>query len=346
MSRLAIDFAIIGLAFACSAILTRIAMRIAIPDMPNERSAHDTPVPRTGGIAMAGAFFGFLLPLYVFTDLTGPGLFGFAVFAGIAALLWTVALYDDRYVLAALPRLFAQFLAGLIFALLVGRIARIDLSPFAAIDLHWIIAIPLTVLWLVFFINAYNFMDGINGLAAGVGLLVAVFTAIATGPGFAHLVAILLIGVLGGFLLFNFPGGRIFMGDTGSQVLGFVFAALAVLAPLEAGATLPFEFIPFLFLPFIFDVLLTLIVRWRRGEQLMTGHRDHLYQLLIRAGFGHAAVSAIHWLAVAVFGILALLNLNTGWTHWLWLLAAALAVQSIYAVWVYRLARTRGVFAT
>ncbi len=343
MRLLIVDLVLLGLSFTLSAVLTAVARRIAITDVPNERSSHQQPTPRTGGIAMVLSFFALLIPVYTVFSLGQPPATAMMVFVGLAALLWTVSLLDDKRGVAASQRLIVQLVAAGGFALLIGRIETVNLSPVSVIELGWF-SYVLTMVWIIFFINAFNFMDGIDGIAAGTGLVACLFVVLVMPWGFGHASAVLLIGVLGGFLLFNFPRGRIFMGDSGSQVLGFIFAGLAVLLPAESGGAVPFEFLPLLFVSFIFDVAWTLIKRARRGEQLMSGHREHLYQLLIRSGYSHRAVAIGHFASVCLFGAAAVFVIRGQWPGWLWLLVGALLAHIVYAALVQKRARRFGLF--
>ncbi len=345
MTLLSLEISLIFLSFVICAIGTRLAMTIAIQDIPNERSSHTTPVPRTGGIAISLCFFGFLVPIFTFTGFAFPSFFEMSVYAGLAALIWTVALFDDRHGLGVWPRLLVQISAALLFSVFVVHVESLNLTPWLVTDIGFI-GYLLSICWIIFFMNCFNFMDGINGLAAGTGLIAAVVIAVLTDWNFPHLISLLLIGILAGFLVFNFPCGKVFMGDTGSQVLGFVFATLALMLPKESGGQIPFELMPLLFFSFIFDVVLTLIIRFRRGETLMTGHRDHLYQILIRANIRPAWVTLGYLSSTAIIGLLSWIVWSAGGTSWLWLLIGALLAHIGYAFLVYRFARHRGVFDT
>ena len=145
----------------------------------------------------------------------------------------------------------------------------------------------MTVLWLLFATNAMNFIDGLNGLAGGVALIAAGFLAgiaAAHGGWFAYFAALLLVAGLAGFLPFNFPRARIFMGDVGSQFCGFILAILAVVASRFDNVELSFLIVPMLLSGVLFDVAFTLIRRALAGERLTEPHRGHLYQVAQRSG--------------------------------------------------------------
>ncbi len=163
---------------------------------------------------------------------------------------------------------------------------------------------PATLAWILFVTNAMNFIDGLNGLAAGVALIASCFLAgIAASHGgwFAYFAALLLTAGLIGFLPFNFPRARIFMGDVGSQFCGFMLAMLGVVASRFDGVELSLLLVPMLLSGVLFDVAFTLARRAVLGERLTTPHRGHLYQVAQRSGMPAWSVALVHW-AFAVFG--------------------------------------------
>jgi UDP-GlcNAc:undecaprenyl-phosphate GlcNAc-1-phosphate transferase len=177
---------------------------------------------------------------------------------------------------------------------------------------------PVTLAWLLFATNAMNFIDGLDGLAGGVGLIAAGFLAgiAATHDGwFAYAVSLMLVAGLAGFLPFNFPRARIFMGDVGSQFCGFMLAVLAVVASRFQGLEMSFLLVPMLLSGVLFDVAFTLVRRGVAGEQLTAAHRGHLYQIAQRAGVPAPAVAVVHW-GFAAFGGLCCLVFMAAPTAW------------------------------
>ncbi|MCD6384933.1 undecaprenyl/decaprenyl-phosphate alpha-N-acetylglucosaminyl 1-phosphate transferase, partial [Candidatus Sumerlaeota bacterium] len=288
--------------FIVSLFLTQfsliIARRFKILAIPNERSSHTRPTPRIGGIGFVVTFFVFL---YLSTSFVGGDkesrLFikAVAVGGGVAFLL---GLIDDIIGLSPLAKLAGQIIPAcspLIFAL---HINRIYVPLVGSIEMG-VLGLPLTVLWLLFFINAFNFMDGMDGKAGSFTTIVVASLIVyffwghwgelsnSTTIPFFITVCGILMGVIGGFLVFNFPPARTFMGDCGSQFLGYLLGLFAVYFSEN--------FIGFVIvlMPFIYDVVYTLFWRWRQGLNLLQAHRSHLYQRLMRIGYSHKQVLQI-----------------------------------------------------
>jgi UDP-N-acetylmuramyl pentapeptide phosphotransferase/UDP-N-acetylglucosamine-1-phosphate transferase len=160
------------------------------------------------------------------------------------------------------------------------------------------------LLWILFTTNAMNFIDGLNGLASGVALIACLFIVVIAeqhGGWFAYAAAGLLASGLAGFLPFNFPKARIFMGDVGSQFCGFMLAVLAVVASRFDGVELSFLLMPMLLSGVLFDVGFTLVRRLVAGEAITQPHRGHLYQIAHRSGMPVVTVTLVHW-GFAAFG--------------------------------------------
>lgn len=271
---------------ACAACwwLSRDGGRFSLLDHPNARSLHDQPVPRSGGLAIwAGIVVGGLLML------AWQG--GRAELAWLGAgtlLVGIISLIDDRSHVPAGVRLLVHLAAGGL--LITGGLGlRSLVFPWITIELSTGISIILTLIIITWMINLYNFMDGIDGLAGG--MAVSGFGTLGLlgwmgGDGQFAMLSWVIAAAAGGFLVWNFPPARIFMGDSGSSVLGLLAAALSLwgdrlgLFPLWAALLV--------FSPFIVDATVTLAWRVIRGERFWEAHRNHFYQRLAQAdGWGH-----------------------------------------------------------
>jgi len=292
-------------------LLTDAGRRLAL-DHPNERSLHEGPVPRSGGIAIiagvaAGAAF---LPSAPMMTL------------GAALLLAAVSFADD---LAGLPT------AVRLGAHLAAAGAALALETGIADALSFLLP-ALTVAW---YANLYNFMDGSDGLAGGMAVFgFGAYAAAAHLAGHAPFAAVnaALAAASAAFLLFNFHPARIFMGDAGSVPLGFLGGMLGILG-WQAGVW-PLWFPLLVFAPFVCDASLTLLKRLLRGERIWQAHREHYYQRLVRMGFGHRGTAWIEYAAMAGCAAAALAAYKAGAAAQAGALASAGLALGLIAVWV------------
>jgi len=238
-------------------------------DLPNDRSSHTEAVPRGGGIAIAVSVLAALLA-------AGSRDGTIIQLLLIALALAALGLLDDRCGMSPITRLGIQLLAGVAVGLVVGRAS--DYSAILLIS---------SVIVMVYVINAFNFMDGINGISSTHGALFALVLAIEL----LHLderdggtLAIALVGAVLAFLPYNFPKARVFLGDVGSYFIGGLLAALAVYSVAVGASPL---LIASVFGYYIVDTASTIVVRIRRRANIFEAHRDHVYQLLVRSGRSH-----------------------------------------------------------
>jgi UDP-GlcNAc:undecaprenyl-phosphate GlcNAc-1-phosphate transferase len=343
MTRFVVVHAILlaGLAALSAAIAWAMARWRPLMDAPNARSSHAMPTPRGGGIGIVAATLcGWLLfwNAGFASRSAGAPEFGLAVGATIVAF---AGLLDDRRAQPASIKLGAQVLAtlvALVCGLTIDRVALPGLGPVELGVLAW----PLTALWIVGLTNAFNFMDGLDGLAASTATIAAAALALvaqASGNGPIAALAWSLAAGSAGFLLLNRPPARIFMGDVGSQFLGFAFAGIGVLMAGRIGDGGGALLVPLLLFHFLFDTALTAWRRARRGERLWQAHREHLYQRLNRTGLGHGAVTLCVGAAALAQAALAYMarDADAIWRA----LGIGFALQLAYATWVARREATR-----
>jgi UDP-N-acetylmuramyl pentapeptide phosphotransferase/UDP-N-acetylglucosamine-1-phosphate transferase len=276
---------------------SRIAARLL--DRPNERSLHETPVPRLGGlgvdlgIIVAAAIFGLPLRIWIVPFV----------------LLIALSLLDDWKSMPAAARLLGHLVAAAIFVA-------------TALPEFGYIGMAVTVLAVAWMSNLYNFMDGSDGLAGGMTLFGFGFYGVAAAWAGDAPFALLCLSVAGaalGFLFFNFPPARIFMGDCGSVPLGFLAAALGVAGWHDH--YWPAWFPALVFSPFVVDASVTLARRALRRERVWVAHRSHYYQRLVQAGWGHRNTSLMEYALMIVCGLAALAGRG-----------AALPVQAVILV--------------
>jgi len=288
-------------------------------DHPNERSLHVTPIPRTGGLAILASLLLGILAMHmaewlgvVAWNTSGadrPGVWPWII--GPALAVGAVSFWDDRANLSPGLRLGLQGIAA------VGAVWGADLVVTAVPVPLWgvvplgALAVPLTVLGLMWMTNLYNFMDGMDGFAGGMAVLGFGMLGSLAWLGGAQqlaLVSLLIAVAAGGFLVFNLPPARIFMGDVGSVPLGFLAGTLALLG-VRAGV---FDlWVPLLiFSAFVVDATVTLFRRLLRGVKVWHGHREHYYQRLVLAGWGHRKTMAAEYSLMLASGVTALLYVH------------------------------------
>lgn len=298
-------FAAATVAFMVAAFLARRFCdpdsRLYLLDHPNERSLHTQPTPRTGGVAiLAGAVSAIFVGLLAGSDL--DPILWLMVGAGLIAAL---SFLDDRQGLPVTVRLVGHVIGAGVVVLAAGLTLP---SPSTVAGWPpWLTSI-LSILFLVWMVNLYNFMDGMDGLAGGMAAIgfgtFAVLGLLADNLPFLAL-SLCLAAAAGGFLLFNFPPARIFMGDTGSATLGLLAGGLSLWGARDG--VFPFWAAMLIFSPFIVDATATLARRLLRGDRVWQAHRTHYYQRLVQSGWGHRKTVIYEYALMLACGVSALL---------------------------------------
>jgi Fuc2NAc and GlcNAc transferase len=285
----------LGLGSMGAWLVMKSGYKIGLVDIPEERSSHSQPTPKGGGIGILIAFFFASLYLTVSWTFWLPGL-----------MIALISFWGDKIEISPKIRLICQFL-------LAGTVLwKLELNKFLPFVNNSETAIVTTVLYLALFLiflifivgtaNLYNFMDGINGLAGITGVIAFFFLGVVSASNefsldYSQLAFGISLATLG-FLPFNFPKARVFMGDVGSVLLGFVFGAMVLLVSKNWHDLLAYS--GFIF-PFYIDEITTMIERIRKKESLTQAHRQHFYQLLANE------MKIPHWKISLGFGILQLL---------------------------------------
>jgi Fuc2NAc and GlcNAc transferase len=247
--------------------------------VPNERSLHEFPVPKGGGIAIVISWFLGITAIYLYGSMDRS--LYLALMSGI--MIAVVSLIDDIFDVKPFIRLIVHFLTAITAFYFLG-----GLRPLIIPEIHFnynFIVYPIAITGIVWFINLYNFMDGVDGFASVQAIIISAVFFVFTW----NIAAILLIVCIGGFLSWNWPKASIFMGDTGSTQLGFILVILGI----YFHNTFEFSILNWIMLtsPFWFDATLTLFRRWRNREQLSKAHRKHVYQRVVQMGYSHARVN-------------------------------------------------------
>jgi Fuc2NAc and GlcNAc transferase len=278
------------LAFLAAALLTGVIRRLALKrqvlDVPVARSAHSIPTPVGGGLSIV-LLFALLSSYFYSQDLISDSLY---LGLGGAIVVAAVGLFDDLYQLHVLWRMPFHFSAALWSVWWLGDIPAIDVAGFLVAQ-QWVLRL-LAVLALVWLLNLYNFMDGIDGIAAAELLfvnLVSLMFVINTDSVEIALLSLVLISGAAGFLIWNWPPARIFMGDVGSGFCGFALGLLAIIS-MQSGLMTVWTWVILLGV-FVTDSTFTLLRRLWRGERWYEGHASHAYQNAARLYKSHAKVT-------------------------------------------------------
>ena len=289
---------------------TRVTQKLL--DLPTVRGLHAVPLPRIGGIALFAGLW-LLAGIWIERDLV-------AGIVWLSLVLLIVSVFDDVKPLSAVIRLMVHTGAAILMVLL--WVNALGLQPTrTSTALRWLMApggalvIVFAIVWMT---NLYNFMDGADGLAGGMsavgfGTFATALALQVTEVGSLGLLAATLSGASLGFLLFNFPPAKVFMGDAGAIPFGFLAAALGIHGNMLG--YWPWWFAALVFSPFIVDASVTLLRRTLQGHKPWVAHRDHYYQRLILAGWSHRKTALAYYavmLAAAGSALLAARSPNTG----------------------------------
>jgi UDP-GlcNAc:undecaprenyl-phosphate GlcNAc-1-phosphate transferase len=334
--------------FFITRLSIKLSLRRGILDLPGPRSSHSEPVPRLGGV---GIVCGVYLPLMGlwglgFKTLGQQGLWSreVMIILVVAAGMGVTGFCDDMFRLSPPAKLALQLvwvLVGVGFGIRLQSIR----TPFDGALVLGALAVPVTVLWLAGFANVYNFMDGINGLAAGTGITYSAFYfTFCWRQGDRGLAAlcVVLAGSCLGFLVHNFPRAGTFMGDTGSLFLGTFFALLVVRSAQTSASSPPLPALILVCSVFLFDAGFTLLRRLKRRENIFQPHRTHLYQRLSQVGVTHVRITGLYSLLHVLMGLLALVYVQASGAFRAAILGLTLSVLALFAASVSRLERRAG----
>ncbi|MGL6278148.1 MAG: glycosyltransferase family 4 protein, partial [Gaiella sp.] len=295
-----------AIAFGIVVLLTPavggMARLLGVVDEPDARRLNKRPIPRLGGLAI---FLGIIVPSLAFLDLDDQ-MRGILLGAAVACVVGAV---DDFRGLAPLPKLAGQVLAALIPTAFGVWIDHFTFPLLGAVDLPPWIGVPVTVFWIVAVMNMVNFLDGMDGLAAGVCAIAGVtfsILALSLGTTDAAILSAIVAGACVGFLRHNFFPARIFMGDSGALVLGFTLATVSVAGLLKTVSTIVL-FLPLLVLAIpILDTSFVVARRLKYGQPIHEADRSHLHHRFVDIGFSQRRAAVTMWAWAATLGAAAL----------------------------------------
>lgn len=313
--------------------LARVGDRRWLLDHPNERSLHERPTTRSGGIAIASGVL--LGGIAVAVLVAGSNRM---IWLGIGALIiFAISFRDDLAHVHPAIRISVHLAVALMLVYAGFAIDGIDLPGMRWPLGRWIAAV-VTCLYVAWLVNLYNFMDGMDGFAAGMAVFgFGTFALLGAAGGevaFAALSAV-IAAAAGGYLLFNFPPARIFMGDAGSSLLGFMAAGLSLWASMDG--IFPLWIAVLVFSPFIVDATFTLARRLLRRERVWEAHKSHCYQRLVQLGWGHRKTVLWEYLLMLLCSASAIAGSRmNSFAQW-WLLVVWIVAYVILIALVYRL---------
>jgi UDP-GlcNAc:undecaprenyl-phosphate GlcNAc-1-phosphate transferase len=300
--------------------LRRFCERYRLVDEPSDaRRVHQRAIPRLGGIAI---FLSVLIALSVLglvnnllTQALRPELKEILVFLGCGFLVLLLGIYDDLRGANAIVKLAAMVAVTALFYALGGRIEHLSIPFIGGVNLHPVVGFLLTMVWVVGITNAFNLIDGVDGLATGSALfssLVLLTVSLLQGRAMVAVCALVLTGALAGFLRYNFNPASIFLGDSGSLFVGFSLAALSIIGSQKAPTAVAVA-IPILAfgLPVV-DTGVAIARRFVSRRPIFQGDREHIHHMLLQRGWSQRRVALVLYGVSAIFGLLAMLFVNSG----------------------------------
>jgi UDP-N-acetylmuramyl pentapeptide phosphotransferase/UDP-N-acetylglucosamine-1-phosphate transferase len=305
MLPIAVFIFLVILSYISVLFIRRLALRHQIIDHPKERSSHSIPMPRGGGLA--------IVVLVLVTSLWFANetiLSRSLIYILLGAILAWVGWRDDIYSLSPKFRFLVQGLIAIISILVMGYFRVVRIPMFGDVDLG-VIGIVITFLWIIGMINAYNFMDGIDGMAGGVALSAGLCWMVLSSNvqnQFVFWVALSIAASSLGYLGHNWPPAKIFMGDVASTFLGYSFAVLPLISADQSGDALTVGTL--LMWTAIIDPGATFIGRLLKRENIFSRHRSHLFQRLVIGGYKPATISFLYILLTLLAGYLTYI-----WSH-------------------------------
>jgi UDP-N-acetylmuramyl pentapeptide phosphotransferase/UDP-N-acetylglucosamine-1-phosphate transferase len=305
MLQLVVFILLAILSYIGVSFIRRLVLRHQIMDHPKERSSHSLPMPRGGGLAIVVLVLGTSLWFANATNLN-RGL----TYIVLGAILAWVGWRDDIYSLSPKFRFLVQGLIAIISILVMGYFRVVRIPMIGDVDLG-IVGIVITFLWIIGMINAYNFMDGIDGMAGGVALSAGLCWMVLSSNVhnlFVFWVALSIAASSLGYLGHNWPPAKIFMGDVASTFLGYSFAVLPLLSADQSGDALTIGTL--LMWTVIIDPGATFIGRLLKRENIFSRHRSHLFQRLVIGGYKQGTISLLYILLTLLAGIL-----SYEWSH-------------------------------
>jgi UDP-GlcNAc:undecaprenyl-phosphate GlcNAc-1-phosphate transferase len=316
--------------YLCVAAVRKWSLKHNVLDIPNDRRLNSVPIPRGGGLAIViVTLIGIGFLWYIKPDWLIGNLF---IFILGAILIAGVSLWDDIHPLPYWIRLAVHLIVAGAVVIGIGNWQVFQFPLLGTVDLRWL-GVPVTILWIVGMINAFNFMDGIDGIAGSQGVVAGIGWAIIgilSKEYFIAGIGVIMAASCLGFLGHNWPPAKVFMGDVGSTFLGYTFAILPVVVG-QHDSQLALAGILFLWL-FIFDTAVTFLRRLLRHENVFSAHLTHFYQRLAATGFSHKRITFLYTI-LSIFVITCSVAMVMKWP-WADVLVTMIIVTTSLILWL------------
>lgn len=302
-------------AFLVSLAFSGFMIHGGLLDQPEHRSNHASAVPTAGGIGIVAGFGAGMLALALFYPAyADQSLLGSLLALGLGAGL--LGLFDDVYDVDSKLKFIAIIMLASASVYVIGPPQIFPMIAGGGLTIPSWLGFVGAMLWIFVVTNGVNFMDGSNGLMAGfmaIAFIALCLIAVLVGASATALLSFIMAAALIGFLPYNSGNSaKIFSGDVGSLLVGFMFASASLLLVSEAPSFGLLYVGPLLFLPFLTDILLTMFLRASRRENLFAPHSSHLYQRLIRRGKSHMSISLLYGMGAFLMGTVTIASL---WFH-------------------------------
>ena len=321
----------LAVTFVLTPVVKNFAIRIGAVDKPDARKVHHGLIPRLGGLAIYACFMVSVIATIGFTyEMVG-------IMVG-ATFLIAVGIADDVYSLPPKVKLLGQIIAAAIPVVIFNiNIEWIDVPRLGIIYLPEIISLPLTIFWIIGFVNTVNLIDGLDGLAAGIATIASIAIALLAfqmGQWVAAAAMVAMTGACLAFLQYNFNPAKIFMGDTGSMFLGYIISAVSVMGSMKTVATAVL-IVPLLALTVpITDTLLAIVRRKSSGVPIFSPDKNHLHHRLLAKGLNQKQVVLVMYALTAFFSCTALIVIHLS----LWIGIAIVAIALVlFVLWARKL---------
>lgn len=321
----------LAVTFVLTPVVKDFAIRIGAVDKPDARKVHHGLIPRLGGLAIYVGFMVSVIATIGFTyEMVG-------IMVG-ATFLIAVGIADDVYSLPPKVKLLGQIIAAAIPVVIFNiNIEWIDVPRLGIIYLPEIISLPLTIFWIIGFVNTVNLIDGLDGLAAGIATIASIAIALLAfqmGQWVAAAAMVAMTGACLAFLQYNFNPAKIFMGDTGSMFLGYIISAVSVMGSMKTVATAVL-IVPLLALTVpITDTLLAIVRRKSSGVPIFSPDKNHLHHRLLAKGLNQKQVVLVMYALTAFFSCTALIVIHLS----LWIGIAIVAIALVlFVLWARKL---------